>query len=561
MKNTQRQQTMFKLMTAPEPACGRVSLYSILLYAGALCIAPALHAHPFTSAHSYVGAGTPVVYNESTSGAPMSAQSSRPGSSAKVDATLGALSISEQVGRNGYASGNAVHHNQYTITGGTGQGVALITYYLTGDFSGSTSRVHSYSVGYGDGGPVVQGEINVSGRTGQVPPQTLTQQVNFTFGQPFEVQRSLYAALDTADVAGQSGNATLLLRAGGYTVTGSSNYTGTTSTGTTRGALFAPSAPYAGFTVQNNVGFGSITTLLDGSASTQRNVSIGYVAPIANFPAVSDIVDIQGTNTDPVVIQMKYDPLKAAELFGGETALRLAWLNSAAGQWVLATLGNAGGGPQFFNRAYNPATDFQLGNYGVDTANDVVWAVVNHNSEFAVTVVPDPFGLTAAVSRKMHNGSGPYDVALPLTGNVGVESRRANASGDHQLVLTFNAPVTSIGSVAVTSGTGSVSSTTVDGVTATVNLTGVADEQRITITLTNVSNGSVTQNVSVPMGVLAGDGTGDGTVNAGDAVGTRNRSGQVTDSTNYRYDVNTDATINAGDALFVRSRSGKTVNP
>jgi hypothetical protein len=168
--------------------------------------------------------------------------------------------------------------------------------------------------------------------------------------------------------------------------------------------MFAASTPYDGFTVQNNTGFGSITTLLDGNASAQRNVSLSFVAPQPTFPAVSDIVDVQGTNTDPVVIQISYDPIKAIELFGAETALRLAWLNSAAGRWVNATLGNAGGGPQFFSRAYNPATDFQLGNYGLDTETNVVWAVVNHNSEFSVTALPEPvINVTSTVRQPNGN--------------------------------------------------------------------------------------------------------------------------------------------------------------
>ena len=48
----------------------------------------------------------------------------------------------------------------------------------------------------------------------------------------------------------------------------------------------------------------------------------------------------------------------------------------------------------FVNRAYHPATDFQLGNYGVDTVNNVVWAVINHNSYFAVGRVPIIFKAT-----------------------------------------------------------------------------------------------------------------------------------------------------------------------
>jgi hypothetical protein len=501
------------------------------------------------------------VYRESTTGAPVTAHSSRPGSTVTVDSSLGALSLTAQVGRNGYASGNAVHHNQYTITGGTGQGVATITYYLTGNFSGTTSNVHEYSVSYG-GSQVVGARISSFGLTGVLPPQTLTQQVPFTFGVPFEVERSLFAALDTFnDRAGESGNATLLLRAGGFSVTGSSNYTGTTSTGTLRGGLFAAGAPYDGFSVQNNVGFGSITTLLDGNASTQRNVSIGYVAPMPNFQAVSDIVDIQGTNTDHVVIQIKYDPIKAAQLFGGETALRLAWLNSAAGQWVLATLGNAGGGPQFFNRAYNPATDFQLGNYGLDTANDVVWAVVNHNSEFSVTALPDPFALSAAVSRKTHGSAGAFNLPLSLTGTPTVDSRTGGAAGDHTLVLAFSSDVVS-GNAAVTSGTGTVvGSPSFSGNTMTVALTGVANAQQLTVTLSNVTNttSQVLPNTPIAVRFLAGDSNGDSTVNSGDALQTRSRSGQTTDLTNFRSDFNADGNINGGDTIIVRSRSGSSV--
>jgi hypothetical protein len=337
------------------------------------------------------------------------------------------------------------------------------------------------------------------------------------------------------------------------------NYTATSSNGTTRGALFAPAAPYAGFTVQNNVGFGSITTLRDGNASEERNVSISYVAPMPNFPAVSDIVDIQGTNTDPVVIQIKYDPLRAAELFGGETALRLAWLNSAAGQWVLATLGNAGGGPQFFNRAYNPATDFQLGNYGLDTANDVVWAVVNHNSEFAVTALPDPFALTAAASRKTHGSSGTFDVPVALTSPSSVECRTGGAMGDHTLVFTFSGNVAS-GNATVTSGTGTVvGMPSLSGNTMTVALTGVTNAQRLTVNLSNVTStaSEVLPEKAVTLGFLRGDTSGSGAVNATDISQTKAQSGSAVGTANFRTDVTANGgAISSSDIGLVKSTAG-----
>ncbi len=58
------------------------------------------------------------------------------------------------------------------------------------------------------------------------------------------------------------------------------------------------------------------------------------------------------------------------------------------------------------------------------------------------------------------------------------------------------------------------------------------------------------------MGVLLGDTNGDRSVNSGDAMETRNRSGQTADQSNFRSDVNFDGAINSGDASIVRSNSG-----
>ena len=58
------------------------------------------------------------------------------------------------------------------------------------------------------------------------------------------------------------------------------------------------------------------------------------------------------------------------------------------------------------------------------------------------------------------------------------------------------------------------------------------------------------------MGVLVGDTNGDSFVNSGDALQTRNRSGQATDATNFRSDVNADGFVNSGDTTLVRTRAG-----
>ena len=63
----------------------------------------------------------------------------------------------------------------------------------------------------------------------------------------------------------------------------------------------------------------------------------------------------------------------------------------------------------------------------------------------------------------------------------------------------------------------------------------------------------------VSFGLLVGDVNGDGVVNSGDTLQTRNRSGQPADATNFRADANLDGIVNSGDALMVRSRSGASL--
>ena len=175
-------------------------------------------------------------------------------------------------------------------------------------------------------------------------------------------------------------------------------------------------------------------------------------------------------------------------------------------------------------------------------------------------IAPHDFvSVITATSRKGH-GVGALDTSLPLAGLLGVESRSGGPNGDHTIVFTFNNDVVS--GTAVTSGPGTISGLPAfaDN-TMTVNLTGVPDAQTVTITLMNVSDnfGQVLGEFSFTAGFLVGDTNGDRVVNAGDALQTRNRSGQAVTWANCRSDVNRDGTVNGGDALLVKSRSGQSL--
>lgn len=169
-----------------------------------------------------------------------------------------------------------------------------------------------------------------------------------------------------------------------------------------------------------------------------------------------------------------------------------------------------------------------------------------------------PLQAISAVSRKTHGSAGVFDLNLPLTGTPAVEPRILGSG--YQIVVKFPAAVT-FSSASISSGNGTVSSVAGSGTTeATINLT-ATDGQFITVKLPGVTDGVNTNDVAVTMGVLAGDGTLNGTVNSGDASATRSRSGQTTDATSFQFDYNADGNINAADVTLCRGRAGNTLYP
>jgi len=167
--------------------------------------------------------------------------------------------------------------------------------------------------------------------------------------------------------------------------------------------------------------------------------------------------------------------------------------------------------------------------------------------------------LTGAVSRKVHGAAGTFDIPLPLSGEPGVECR--STGGNHSIVFTFDNNIAS-GNSSVTAGSGSVSgSPTFSANTMTVNLTGVTDVQKVTVTLAGVTDtlAQTLPNTPVSMNVLAGDSTGNKSVNASDITQIKTRSGAAVDPTNFRSDINANGSINASDISLAKSRSGSSV--
>ena len=136
-----------------------------------------------------------------------------------------------------------------------------------------------------------------------------------------------------------------------------------------------------------------------------------------------------------------------------------------------------------------------------------------------------------------------------------------NSGGAHTLVFTFSSDIVS-GSARVESGEGNVLGTPIfAGNTMTVNLTGVLNAQMLKIELSNVTDvpAQVLPVTLVNMGVLIGDTTGNGSVNASDVNQTKSKSGQTVDASNVRADLNVNGQINDSDVSFVKSKSGNAI--
>ena len=192
---------------------------------------------------------------------------------------------------------------------------------------------------------------------------------------------------------------------------------------------------------------------------------------------------------------------------------------------------------------------------------DEIAAGSDPNNAASLPVSPTPF---SAVSRKVHGAAGTFDINLPPNSNAGIECRSGGANNDYQVLFSFPAAITLSGAT-VAPGTGKSASVqgvpivSADGTEVTINLTGVTNAQTMNVQLNNVYDGANTGNVVVRMGVLLGDTSGNGSVNASDVSQTKARSGIAIDATNFRSDTNANGFINGTDVSQVKSNSGHAV--
>jgi hypothetical protein len=207
---------------------------------------------------------------------------------------------------------------------------------------------------------------------------------------------------------------------------------------------------------------------------------------------------------------------------------------------------------------------FVSARYGGETPGENFDGVLLDTSRIEFDYLTDggeDLTLESAASRKGHGGNRVFDVDLPLSGDVGIESR--SGSGETQIVFTFNNNITAV--AGATSTCGQVGKITVDpadshSVLARLNEL-ECNQAFVTVTLTGVTDdqGHTLDSISVSSGVLFGDVTADGIVDNADLAAARAVQGQSADGSNFRADINVDRNINNKDIGELKSYRGNTL--
>ena len=237
--------------------------------------------------------------------------------------------------------------------------------------------------------------------------------------------------------------------------------------------------------------------------------------------------------------------------------------NVAGGSWTtlnaLTTLGplQNNGGPTFTN-ALKP------GSNAIDGGDPVAGCIDESGPLFAdqrgfprVAGVRCDIGafefnpvsapvLVSTVSRRVHGAAGTYN--LPLSSVVTNPTTEPRIGPSQTIVFTFDKPV-SAATATITEGVASAGAPTFSGSDVFVNLSGVNNQQYVTVALTNVSSvdGGTGGGGSIRIGFLAGDVNQNRVVTVADVGLINAQLAQVVNAANYLKDVTVSGTLTVAD--------------
>ncbi len=163
-----------------------------------------------------------------------------------------------------------------------------------------------------------------------------------------------------------------------------------------------------------------------------------------------------------------------------------------------------------------------------------------------------PAFVASVVSRKVHGTAGTFDLPLSnLPTSPTTETRQGPA---HTLVFTFNKPIIAT-TVAISEGIAASGAPTISGNDVIVPVSGAADAQYMTVSLTNVTSAdsSTGGGGGIRVGLLAGDASLNRQVTVADVGITNSFILFAVGESNFHVDINADGRFTVADKGLVNA--------
>jgi len=170
------------------------------------------------------------------------------------------------------------------------------------------------------------------------------------------------------------------------------------------------------------------------------------------------------------------------------------------------------------------------------------------------------FRLTFLTKPKNHGGAGRFDLPLsPTSTSPTIEPRQGPS---HAIIFTFNKVVTA-GSATATEGVATVGVPFFFGNEMWIPLTGVPNQQYVTVVVSNVESldGGSGGSASVRVGFLLGDVNQNRVVTLADLGLVNAQVAQFVNSANYLKDVNVSGTLSLADKAITNAQVTKALPP
>ncbi|MCZ7639368.1 MAG: hypothetical protein M5U12_27010 [Verrucomicrobia bacterium] len=197
------------------------------------------------------------------------------------------------------------------------------------------------------------------------------------------------------------------------------------------------------------------------------------------------------------------------------------------------------------------ATTLEVGPAGFDF--DSGYGLIQADAALA-NLAQSPPVLQSVVSRQTHGARGSFDIPLPLSGSPATEPR---LGGPRTMIFTFDVPIQRA-TPKIIAGTATVTGSTIANNRVTVQLSGVANLQWLTVGLEGIEgvDGGYLNGASVVVGCIEGDVNQDKMASTLDVGLVRVLAGAYADAASFRRDINADGLISTLDVGLVRVRAG-----